>query len=134
MNAEVRVITRDGQPRGFGYADFENEDDYNKALEMNGMEFSGREMRINPADSKPNTPKSGGRDGGGRGRGRGRGGRGGRGGGRGGGFNSPQNPPNSSLIVRNLSYDTTTESLGAAFEGCSSARVITDRDSGQSRG
>lgn len=130
LTASCRIIYKDGRSRGFGYADFESEDEYNKALEMNGTECCGREIRINPADSKPGgfTPGSGGRDGG-----RGRGGRGGRGGGRG-GFNSPQNPPHNSLIVRNLSYSTTTESLGSAFEGCSNARVIMDRDTGESKG
>jgi nucleolin len=91
---------------------------------MNGTELCGREMRINSADSKPGgTPKSGGR--------------GGRGGGRGGGggySSGPQNPPHNSLIVRNLSYNTTTDSLGAAFENCSNARVITDKETGESRG
>ena len=38
------------------------------------------------------------------------------------------------LFVKNLSYDTTQESLSDAFEGASSARVATDRDSGRSKG
>lgn len=124
LTASCRVISKDGRSRGFGYADLENEEDFNKALELNGSECMGREIKINPADSKPKTPQSGGR-GGGRG--------GGRSGGRG-GFNTPQNPPHSSLIVRNLSYDTTTESLSSYFEGCANARVITDRETGETRG
>ena len=38
------------------------------------------------------------------------------------------------LFVKNLSFDTTGESLGDAFEGSSSARVATHADSGKSKG
>lgn len=125
LTASCRVIYKDGRSRGFGYADFDNEEDYNKALAMDGTEHMGRDLRINSADSKP----SGGRGRDGRGRGRGRGGGGG-----GGASGGPQNPPSSSLIVRNLSYYTTEENLENAFQGCTNAKVMVDRETGDSKG
>ncbi len=38
------------------------------------------------------------------------------------------------LFVKNLSFDTTTDSLQAAFEGATTARIATDRDTGRSKG
>jgi len=38
------------------------------------------------------------------------------------------------MFVKGLSYDTTNESLQAAFDGSTGARVITDRDTGNSKG
>ena len=38
------------------------------------------------------------------------------------------------LFVKNLSYDTTAESLGDAFEGSTSARIGTHADTGRARG
>ena len=38
------------------------------------------------------------------------------------------------LFVKNLNYDTTGESLGAAFDESTSARVATHQDSGRSKG
>lgn len=110
----------------FGYADFDSADGRDKALELDGVELDGRTLRINDADKKP--ASSGRREGGDRG--------GGRGGGRGrGGFREGfSSPPSSTLIVRNLSYSTTEDSLADAFEGCTGARVVTDRDTGNSKG
>ena len=38
------------------------------------------------------------------------------------------------LFVKNLSYDTTGESLGEAFEGSITARISAHADTGRSRG
>lgn len=43
--------------------------------------------------------------------------------------------PSKILFVKNLSYNTTNDSLADAFDGCSSARVAMERDNpGRSRG
>lgn len=44
------------------------------------------------------------------------------------------NEPSSTLFVKNLSYSTTEESLMSAFDGCVSARLPTDRETGKKRG
>lgn len=38
------------------------------------------------------------------------------------------------MFVKGLSWDTTNDSLQGAFDGATSARVITDRDTGNSKG
>ncbi len=38
------------------------------------------------------------------------------------------------LFVKNLSFDTTIDSLQAAFDGATTARIATDRDTGKSKG
>jgi len=71
-----------GQPRGFGFAEFQDDGEAEKAIAaLNGREFLGRALVVNEA-----RPREGGGGGGGRGQGgggRGGGGRGNRGGGRG---------------------------------------------------
>jgi len=125
----ARVAThRDtGNPRGFGYVDFENEDDAETAFAaMNGKEVDGREVALDYAAERG----SGGGD-------RGRGGRGGaRGGGRGGfgGGSGGPSEKSSTLFVGNLSFDTDKDSLQSAFDGCTTARVATFQDSGKPRG
>ena len=71
----VRVITdrETGRSRGFGFVEFEEESNAEKALQaLNGMDMGGRSLRVNEAQD---------RQGGGGGGGRGGGGGGGRGGG-----------------------------------------------------
>lgn len=66
-----------GQPRGFGFAEFQNDADAEKAIAaLNGKDFLGRALVVNEA-----RPREGGGGGGGRGGHGGGGGRGGRGGG-----------------------------------------------------
>ena len=70
----VRVITdrETGRSRGFGFVEFEEESNAEKALQaLNGMDMGGRSLRVNEAQDR----QGGGRGGGG-------GGRGGYGGGR----------------------------------------------------
>lgn len=110
----------------FGYADFPTSKEANNAVKLSGTELYGRELRINLANSD-----RGGSRGGARGRGRG--------GGQGGGQRTPQgrkeqNSPSSTLFVKNLSFSTTEDSLYEHFEGCSRVRIVTDRESGESRG
>lgn len=41
---------REGQSRGFGFVDYAEEADYNRALEsLNGQEFMGRKLLAEPA-------------------------------------------------------------------------------------
>jgi RNA recognition motif-containing protein len=81
--SSVALITdrETGRPRGFGFVEFANDADANKAIEaLNGAEIDGRALTVNVA--KEREPRSGGGGGGGYGGGRGGGGGGG-GGGRG---------------------------------------------------
>ena len=134
----VRIIAdRDGKPKGFGYLTTTAED-AEKVLEMTDVEFDGRTLRFDNAAPK-RTPGSGrGSERGGRGnerggRGNSRGGRGSSRGGRGDGRDH-NNTPSKLLLVKNLSYDTDSNSLLRIFKGASDVRVLKDRDTGRSRG
>jgi len=90
--ADSVQIVRDrfsGEPRGFGFIDFENDAEAERAISTcNGQDFLGRTLVVNEARPAAERGGGGGRGpGGGGGGGRGRGGdsRGGRGGGGGGG-------------------------------------------------
>lgn len=76
--------------KGFAHIDFEAPEGVQNAISKNGVEFEGRELKVDASQAKSGG-SSGGRGGGyggGRGGGRGgRGGSGGRGGGYGGGYN-----------------------------------------------
>lgn len=132
----VRIIMKDGRSRGFGYADFDSKEEMDKCIELNGQELDGRMLRCNPDDSKPRGDRGdrggrGGRGGGfgygGRGGGRGRGG-----GGRGGNFDN--DTPTKLLMVKNLSFQTDNDTLASYFPDSNDARVVRDRNSGDSRG
>jgi cold-inducible RNA-binding protein len=87
----VAIITdrMTGQPRGFGFVEFESSDDAQKAIaSLDGQQVDGRTISVNVARERERTPRfSGGfgGDGGGGGSGFGGGGGGGGGGGFGGG-------------------------------------------------
>ena len=54
------------RPRGFGFVTMENHDDMLKAIEeLDGQEFSGRELKINEARPRENRSPGGGGGGGG---------------------------------------------------------------------
>ncbi len=83
----VRIATdrETGKPRGFGHLEFADVDGAKKAMDMNGTEVAGRNIKMDYAAAR--TGGGGGGGGGGfGGGGRGGGFGGGRGGGRGGGF------------------------------------------------
>jgi RNA recognition motif-containing protein len=141
---DARVVTdRDtGRSRGFAFVTFENADSAERAVdEMNGAVLDGREIVVREAEDK--APRGGERGG----RGGDRGGRGGDRGGRGGGDRGGRGGDRQStggnysggntLFVGSLSWDTKETQLRDAFEefgDVSNARVITDRDTGRSRG
>ena len=45
-----------------------------------------------------------------------------------------QSDPSTTLMVRNLPLDATSSSLVEYFQGCTKARVVTDRETGRARG
>ena len=139
----LRIISRDGQSKGFGYADFESKEDAQKLIDLTEqIQLDGRTLRFDVASNRPNSA-SGGR-GSGRGRGgfgsggrggfrsAGRGGRGGRGGGGAGRFDNET--PTKLLMVKNLSFDTDNSSLASAFSTANDARVVMDKETRKSRG
>lgn len=103
----------------FGYVDFGSPEEGQKGIELDGSELDGRTVRINMAEKRP-TPSD-------RGHGRSQ---------RGGGSNRghAKSTPTSTIICIGLSYNTDNESLQGAFQNCVSTRVITDRETGRSRG
>ncbi|XP_078616395.1 nucleolin-like [Branchiostoma floridae x Branchiostoma japonicum] len=110
---DARVIMKPGtdRSRGFGYVDFESEEAAKEAMDdMNQSELDGRTINV-----EFGTGRRGG------------------GGGGGGGYGSHLQA-SKTLIVKNLSYDTGEDDLLEAFEGCIDARVVTDRESGRSKG
>ena len=120
----------------FGYVEFSSEEAFQNALELNGSEVEGRQIRVD----KANPRGGGGGDRGGfrgnfQGRGRGFGNRGGRGGTP---WRSPSNDaerePNKTLIVMSLPYSTSEMTLNKLFKGAESVRIATDRETGRSRG
>ena len=125
-NARIIYDRETGKSKGFGYVDCADKATLKKALEFDGSELDGRTIRLDES-----TPRTGGNtpNRGGRGTPRGRGGP--RGGGR--GARTP-NPPSANMFVKGLSYNTTNESLQEAFGDSTGARVITDRETGDSKG
>jgi RNA recognition motif-containing protein len=70
---KIPLDKESNRPRGFGFVEFENNADAQKAIEgVNGREFMGRELNVNEA--RPMERRSGGGGGGGGGYGRGGGG------------------------------------------------------------
>ncbi|NXH34728.1 NUCL protein, partial [Myiagra hebetior] len=102
-----------GRPKGYAFVDFATTEDAREALNSyNNTEIEGRTIRLefsSPSWQKGNTNARGGG---------------------GGGFNQQS----KTLFVRGLSEDTTEETLRESFEGSISARIVTDRDTGSSKG
>ena len=132
-----------GKSRGFGYADFSSKADLDKCLSFDGDELDGFNIRCDMANSSSGGANSGGGDrrSGGFGGDRRSGGFGGDR--RSGGFNSGGNssfgsassfPPGKRLKINNLSWDTTRDSLEASFSNAVDVFLVTDRDTGKSRG
>ncbi|XP_010171066.2 nucleolin, partial [Antrostomus carolinensis] len=98
-----------GRPKGYAFVEFSTTEDAKEALNScNNTEIEGRAIRLefsSPAWQKGNTNARG-------------------------GFNQQS----KTLFVRGLSEDTTEETLRESFEGSVSARIVTDRDTGSSKG
>ncbi|NXV42979.1 NUCL protein, partial [Uria aalge] len=101
--------TNQGRPKGYAFVEFPTAEDAREALNScNNTEIEGRAIRLefsSPAWQKGNTNARG-------------------------GFNQQSR----TLFVRGLSEDTTEETLRESFEGSISARIVTDRDTGSSKG
>ncbi|NXS28214.1 NUCL protein, partial [Pomatostomus ruficeps] len=102
-----------GRSKGYAFVDFATTEDAREALNScNNTEIEGRTIRLefsSPSWQKGNTNARGGG---------------------GGGFSQQS----KTLFVRGLSEDTTEETLRESFEGSISARIVTDRDTGSSKG
>ncbi|NWU70915.1 NUCL protein, partial [Pterocles burchelli] len=98
-----------GRPKGYAFVEFPTTEDAKEALNScNNTEIEGRAIRLefsSPAWQKGNANARG-------------------------GFNQQS----KTLFVRGLSEDTTEETLRESFEGSISARIVTDRDTGSSKG
>uniref|UniRef100_A0A8P4KEN7 Nucleolin n=1 Tax=Dicentrarchus labrax TaxID=13489 RepID=A0A8P4KEN7_DICLA len=102
----IRIPQRDGRPKGFAFVEFESTEEAKDALEnLNNTDIEGRSIRLEYSQN------SGGREGG-----RGNSG------------------PTKTLFVKGLSEDTTDQTLRDSFEGAVAARIVTDRDTGSSKG
>ncbi|NWS60189.1 NUCL protein, partial [Chunga burmeisteri] len=101
--------TNQGRPKGYAFVEFPTTEDAKEALNScNNTEIEGRAIRLefsSPAWQKGNMNARG-------------------------GFNQQS----KTLFVRGLSEDTTEETLKESFEGSISARIVTDRDTGSSKG
>jgi len=56
----ARVVTdrESGRSRGFGFVEFENDDDAKKAIEtLNGSQLDGREITVNEARPREEKPR-----------------------------------------------------------------------------
>ncbi|XP_030311716.1 nucleolin isoform X1 [Calypte anna] len=98
-----------GRPKGYAFVEFPTAEDAKEALNScNNTEIEGRPIRLEfsaPAWQKGTMNARG-------------------------GFNQQS----KTLFVRGLSEDTTEETLRESFEGSISARIVTDRDTGSSKG
>ncbi|XP_063195420.1 nucleolin [Chroicocephalus ridibundus] len=101
--------TNQGRPKGYAFVEFPTAEDAREALNScNNTEIEGRAIRLefsSPSWQKGNMNARG-------------------------GFNQQS----KTLFVRGLSEDTTEETLRESFEGSISARIVTDRDTGSSKG
>ncbi|NXD76479.1 NUCL protein, partial [Halcyon senegalensis] len=101
--------TNQGRPKGYAFVEFPTAEDAKEALNScNNTEIEGRAIRLefsSPAWQKGSMNARG-------------------------GFNQQS----KTLFVRGLSEDTTEETLRESFEGSISARIVTDRDTGSSKG
>ncbi|XP_066182005.1 nucleolin isoform X2 [Sylvia atricapilla] len=96
-----------GRPKGYAFVDFATAEDAREAFNsFNNTEIEGRTIRLEFSSQKGNANA------------------------RGGGFSQQS----KTLFVRGLSEDTTEETLRESFEGSISARIVTDRDTGSSKG
>lgn len=112
--AFVKLLMRDGEPTGRGFVKFPEEESQRKALKLNESDFHGRTLKVELPRNKA-------------------------GGGGGGPRNSRPHDPgeeNNSVMLRNLSYNSTEEDLTDFFKDCGDiqgCRIMKD-DEGKSRG
>ncbi|CAH2248194.1 nucleolin isoform X1 [Pelobates cultripes] len=94
-----------GRPKGFAFIEFSTVEEAKDAIEsLNNTEIEGRTIRLE--FSTGGGPQGGGR----------------------------ASAQTKTLFVKGLSEDTTEETLKEAFDGSINARIVTDRDTGASKG
>ena len=110
---DTRIVSRNEQSKGFGFADFSSEEESAKCIEsMNGQELDGRTLRCNiePPGGLRQKRKQ-----------------------RENNFDNEETP-SKLLMIKNLSWNTDNDSLRSMFPDAFDARVGRFRDSGKSRG
>ena len=113
--ASIKMLMRDGERNGRGFVKFSEEVAQKKALDLNESDFNGRTLKVQLPKNKTTSGGGGGaRD------------------------SRPHEPgePNTSIMVRNLSYNLTEEDLSDFFKDCGDVkgtRILKD-DTGKSRG
>ncbi|TNN75575.1 nucleolin [Liparis tanakae] len=101
----IRIPQRDGRPKGFAFLEFETTEEATDALEnLNNTDIDGRSVRL---EFSQNSGRDGARGNGG---------------------------PTKTLFVKGLSEDTVDQTLKDAFDGAAAARIVTDRETGSSKG
>ncbi|KAJ8277190.1 hypothetical protein GJAV_G00072390 [Gymnothorax javanicus] len=104
----IRIPQNNGRPKGFAFVEFESEEDAKEALDtMNNSEIEGRTIRLEYSQHGGQRNEGGGRG---------------------------NSGPTKTLFVKGLSEDTTDETLRESFEGATAARIVTDRETGSSKG
>ncbi|XP_026546402.1 nucleolin isoform X2 [Notechis scutatus] len=96
---EVRLVSKDGNSKGIAYIEFKSEADAEKALEKQGMEIDGRPIVLDYVGEKSQQDS------------------------RKPGKGAPSGGESKTLVVNNLSYDATEESLQEVFEKASAIRI-----------
>lgn len=107
----IRMPTRDdGKIKGFAFLEFETKEEVALYLdEKQGAEFGGMTLTLDAENGKKKNAEARGKSG-------------------------AEPGKTKVLFVKNLSYDSTNDSLKDAFDGATSARIATFQDSGKSRG
>ncbi|XP_034386569.1 nucleolin [Cyclopterus lumpus] len=101
----IRIPQRDGRPKGFAFVEFETTEEATDALEnLNNTDIDGRSVRL---EYSQNSGRDGGRG---------------------------NSGPTKTLFVKGLSEDTSDQTLKDAFDGAAAARIVTDRETGSSKG
>ncbi|XP_038599181.1 nucleolin isoform X2 [Tachyglossus aculeatus] len=94
-----------GRPKGYAFVEFSTAEDAKEALNScNNVEIEGRTIRLEMQGSKNANAR--------------------------GGFSQPS----KTLFVKGLSEETTEETLKESFDGSIRARIVTDRETGSSKG
>lgn len=52
QNVKVRLVERDGRPKGFGYVEFDTLDDLKDGLSLTGSQMGSRTVRVSVAEPR----------------------------------------------------------------------------------